>query len=91
MNQDTTPLGPSGEWTQAAHVHRYLDISSTHRLHLAFFTAIGEPIEHEDPSDRLLDAHMQLEWLREIDFDDVDCYWKWLEMALLVGIKPKQA
>jgi hypothetical protein len=42
---------------------------------------------HEDPSDRLLDVHTQLEWLREIGFDDVDCNWKWLEMALLVGVK----
>jgi len=49
---------------------------------------IGEPIEHEDPSDRLLDVHTQLGWLREIGFDDTDCYWKWLEMALLIGVKP---
>ena len=61
--------------------------SPTHRLHLAFFTAIGEPLEDEDPSDRLLDVETQLGWLRELGFDDVDCYWKWLEMALLVGVK----
>ena len=64
--------------------------SPTHRLHLAFFEAIGEPIEDEDPSDRLLDVHTQLEWLRELGFDDVDCSWKWREMALLIGVKPPQ-
>ena len=62
--------------------------SPTRRLHLAFFTAIGEPLEDEDPSDRLLDVETQLGWLRELGFDDVDCYWKWLEMALLIGVKP---
>jgi len=29
-----------------------------------FFEAIGEPIENEDPSNRLLGMHTQLEWLR---------------------------
>jgi tRNA (cmo5U34)-methyltransferase len=65
--------------------------SATRRLHLAFFEAIGEPIENEDPSDRLLDVETQLGWLRAIGFDDVDCYWKWMEMALLVGVKPLRA
>jgi len=76
-------LEPGGVFANFEHV-----ASPTQRLHLAFFDAIGEPIEHEDPSDRLLDVHTQLQWLREIRFDDVDCYWKWLEMALLVGVKP---
>jgi tRNA (cmo5U34)-methyltransferase len=75
-------LKPGGIFANFDHV-----ASSTRRLHLAFFAAIGEPLECEDPSDRLLDVETQLAWLREIGFDDVDCYWKWLEMALLVGIK----
>jgi tRNA (cmo5U34)-methyltransferase len=78
-------LEPGGVFANFEHV-----ASATHRLHLAFFEAIGEPIEDEDPSDRLLDVHTQLQWLRDIGFEDVDCYWKWLEMALLVGAKPLQ-
>jgi tRNA (cmo5U34)-methyltransferase len=76
-------LEPGGVFANFEHV-----ASATHRLHLAFFAAIDEPLEHEDPSDRLLDVETQLGWLREHGFDDVDCYWKWLEMALLVGVKP---
>jgi tRNA (cmo5U34)-methyltransferase len=76
-------LEPGGVFANFEHV-----ASPTHRLHLAFFAAIGEPIENEDPSDQTLDIHAQLQWLRAIGFDDVDCYWKWLEMALLIGVKP---
>lgn len=76
-------LEPGGVFANFEHV-----ASPTERLHLAFFAAIGEPLENEDPSDRLLDVETQLRWLREAGFDGVDCYWKWLEMALLIGVKP---
>lgn len=76
-------LEPGGVFANFEHV-----ASRTQRLHLAFFAAVGEPLEHEDPSDRLLEVETQLGWLRSIGFEDVDCYWKWLEMALLIGIKP---
>ena len=76
-------LEPGGVFANFEHV-----ASATQRLHLAFFAAIDEPLEDEDPSDRLLDVQPQLEWLRALGFDDVDCYWKWLEMALLIGVKP---
>ena len=76
-------LEPGGVFANLEHV-----ASPTERLHLAFFAAIGEPLEDADPSDRLLGVEVQLGWLRELGFDDVDCYWKWLEMALLVGVKP---
>ncbi len=62
--------------------------SPNERLHLAFLKAINEPLEHDDPSDRLLDVETQLSWLRVLGFENVDCYWKWREMAVLAGGRP---
>ena len=78
-------LEPGGVFANFEHV-----ASPTRRLNLAFFAAIGEPLEEEDPSGRLNDAERQLGWLRALGFDDVDCYWTWLEMALLIAVKPPE-
>jgi tRNA (cmo5U34)-methyltransferase len=62
--------------------------SPTPQLHEEFLYSIGYTPETEDPSNKLLDLETQLQWLREIGFVDVDCHWKWRELALLVGRKP---
>jgi tRNA (cmo5U34)-methyltransferase len=60
-------------------------------LHESFRQALGCTVQTEDPSNKLLDFELQLGWLREIGFVDVDCHWKWREMALLAGRRPTSA
>jgi tRNA (cmo5U34)-methyltransferase len=61
--------------------------SPTLTLHEHFLHSINCTPEEEDASNKPLDIQTQLLWLREIGFADVDCYWKWLELALLIGVK----
>jgi SAM-dependent methyltransferase len=40
-------------------------------------------------ANKLAPVHTQLQWLRDIGFADVDCYWKWFELAILAGYRPR--
>ena len=76
-------LTPGGVFANLEHV-----ASPNQKIHIQFLDRIGYTPENEDPSNKTLDVESQLRCLREIGFVDVDCYWKWLELALLIGIKP---
>lgn len=57
--------------------------------HERFRLAIG--CLQDDPADRLAHLCKQLGWLREAGFEDVDCHFKWLQLALFVGTRSQWA
>ena len=41
-----------------------------------------------DKEDNILErVDIQLNWLRDIGFNHVDCYFKWMELAVFGGVK----
>jgi tRNA (cmo5U34)-methyltransferase len=76
-------LTPGGVFCNLEHVS-----SPGEYRHQQFMAAMGIDPENQDPTNRTLDVETQLRWLREIGFADVDCLWKWREVALMAGLKP---
>jgi SAM-dependent methyltransferase len=76
-------LRPGGTFLNLEHVASVSD-----RLHGAFLAALDIDPADDDPSNILASVEDQLRWLRDAGFDEVDCHWKWRELALLAGVRP---
>jgi tRNA (cmo5U34)-methyltransferase len=77
-------LEPGGRFANLEHV-----LSATPELHVEFLHAIGTTPEQDDPSNQLVLPEELLQYLRDAGFENVECFWRWRELALLSGTKPR--
>jgi len=82
LYKEINDINPTGVFCNLEHV-----ASLSVQLQIRLLDAIGYTPEKEDKANRLLPMDLQLQCFREIGFVEVDCYWKWFEMALLAGYK----
>jgi len=79
-------LRPGGRFVNAEHVS-----SPTNELHEEFLVQLGVRPGDDDPSNQLVAVAQHLTWLNEIGFENGDCFWKWRELAVVSGTKPRDA
>jgi SAM-dependent methyltransferase len=76
-------LRPGGVFVNAEHV-----ASPTPELHLEFLELLGVSPENDDPSNQLVATDTHVRWLDGCGFVNVDCFWKWRELAVVAGSTP---
>ena len=76
-------LHPGGVFVNAEHV-----ASTTLALHEAFLARLGRTLAQDDPSNQLVGTEEHLNWLTTCGFENVDCFWKWRELAVVGGVRP---
>ena len=75
-------LEPGGVFVNAEHVD-----SPTPALHEEFLAALGLTTYDDDPSNQLVPVSQHLAWLNGCGFENVDCFWKWREIAVVSGTR----
>ncbi|MGO9269520.1 MAG: class I SAM-dependent methyltransferase [Terriglobia bacterium] len=76
-------LTPGGIFANLSHA-----ASPSFVLHELYLQKTGNKAALNGARTRRADVQTQIRWLEDVGFVDVDCYWKWLELALVAGAKP---
>jgi SAM-dependent methyltransferase len=77
-------LVPGGFFANVEHV-----ASTTPKRHEEFLYAIGSSPEQDDPSNKLVSVDGHLSGLQASGYADAECLWKWRELAVVTGNKPR--
>ena len=77
-------LVPGGFFANVEHV-----ASTTPKRHEEFLYALGSSPEQDDPSNKLVSVEEHLSGLNASGYADAECLWKWRELAVVTGTKPR--